>query len=977
MINPLQLLDDARRIKEQGLPGFDASLVSWADDGTIEVALEAVRSASHVSFDLETTGLNEYAPGARVVLLSLTLPKRGEMNAHTWLIPLSHKKGAWFGEWREILRRFAIAMQETGAPLIAHNGPFDVRWIAAHTGIDLSDRLTWDTMVAEHLLDENSSTKLKECVPRRFQVKRWDDFDLSSPGAAERAPLIQLGLYAARDTFWTWILYLAQQRDLWLADGLDPDEDPDSSQGIRLGNLAVECVMPMVRNLTGVQVRGLQLDQEWVREHLETLEQDEARERSVLVPRYKVENSIGDPSFAPTSKWFRAWTAQAVEKGDLRVDSLTGRGVPQWNKTVLNRQAREGSEVATKLLALRQASKQQEFLRSWMELVSPNSRIHANYNVGRVSTGRLSSSDPNLQQVSKALKPAFIPTPGYYIAEIDFSQIELRMAAFIARCEPMMEAYRRGDDLHRLMAAEVTQKDPGEVSGAERQQAKACIAAGSLVDTDRGPVPIEEVMLEDLVWDGGNWVRHGGVVYQGIRKVASWDGLTATADHLVLLQDSSTVCFGYAYTNSRHLARTSPSFTAAGVPSSGGLHSEGRASSQDAPRDVHPMREVLQEGCCEHYSRNRPGVYMPTCCEVRPRSSGGGTGGAVRRDGAAVQAPRHRDDQELWGSRNQGAVSVPRGVHSLGLGEIASPDVPRSGHRSDRLGRGLRGGELALDLQVRESGEQAVNATCSVHGSGGCPNAFVAPAETGRSSVPTVPPVGPSVAIEGSKPPGDSEVPEEPQGSPVYDIANAGPKHCFSVSGRLVHNCNFGFLYGQEAPGFVNYAESSYGVLLTLDEAVEMREAFFTRWEGMAEWHESVARRVRREGFVTSPIGRVRRLEDALGNDAYLVAQAERQAINSPVQSFASDIMQMTAADIGGQFGNPVPRVRIVGTVHDSLVVEVPIDDWQRSVGRVMRRMINPHHLLERLGCYLDVPLAVESSVGTRWGLSDVATVVS
>jgi DNA polymerase-1 len=662
MIRPLELLNNAREVKAAGLPGFDATLVSWADDDTIDLALESVRSASHVSFDLETTGLNEFAPGARVALLSLTVPRRGEMNAHTWLIPLSHKKGPWFGEWREILRRFAIAMQETEAPLIAHNGPFDVRWIAAHTGIDLSPFLAWDTMVAEHLLDENSSTKLKECVPRRFNVKRWDDFDLSSPGAAERAPLIQLGLYAARDTYWTWILYLAQQRDLWLADGLDPDEDPDASQGIRLGNLTVECVMPMLRNLTNVQVQGLRLDQEWVHDRLESLSQEEEQEFSDLVARYEVENSIGDPSFAPTSKWFRAWTAQAVEKGDLRVDALTRKGIPQWNKTVLKRQEREGREIASKLLVLRQASKQQEFLRSWMDLVSPESRIHAKYNVGRVSTGRLSSSEPNLQQVTKALKPAFIPTPGYYIAEIDYSQIELRAAAFIARCTPMIEAYQHGDDLHRLMAAEVTGKSPEEVTALERQQAKAA---------------------------------------------------------------------------------------------------------------------------------------------------------------------------------------------------------------------------------------------------------------------------------------------------------------------------NFGFLYGQEAFGFVNYAESSYGVLLTLEQAVAMRNAFFERWEGMEQWHMAVSRRVRRNGFVTSPVGRVRRLEDALGGDEYLVAQAERQAINSPVQSFASDIMQLTAADIGGQFGNPVPRVRIVGTVHDSLVVEVPIDDWQRCIGRAMQRMINPHKLLERLGCRLDVPLAVEASVGSRWGLADVATVVS
>src|SRR3546814_19773391 len=79
--------------------------------------------------------------------------------------------------------------------------------------------------------------------------------------------------------------------------------------------------------------------------------------------------------------------------------------------------------------------------------------------------------------------------------------------------------------------------------------------------------------------------------------------------------------------------------------------------------------------------------------------------------------------------------------------------------------------------------------------------------------------------------------------------------------------------------------------------------------------------------------------------------------------------MQTVAADISGGFGNPVPGVQMVSTVHDSIVLQVPADDWKRAVAQTMRRMINPHHLLEPMCCYLDVQLAVEDTVGTRWGL--------
>src|SRR3546814_1081388 len=85
----------------------------------------------------------------------------------------------------------------------------------------------------------------------------------------------------------------------------------------------------------------------------------------------------------------------------------------------------------------------------------------------------LSSSETTLQQGTKTLRPAFVPDPGHLVVEIDYTQFELRAAAFIARCEPMIEAYQRGDDLHRLMAAQITGKRPEDVTPDERQRAKA------------------------------------------------------------------------------------------------------------------------------------------------------------------------------------------------------------------------------------------------------------------------------------------------------------------------------------------------------------------------------------------------------------------------------------------------------------------------------------------------------------------------
>src|SRR3546814_8276010 len=111
--------------------------------------------------------------------------------------------------------------------------------------------------------------------------------------------------------------------------------------------------------------------------------------------------TAADVSWAPTSNWFRAWADQQVAAQRLRIDSMTGTGRPQWNSAVLKRQKREGNAVAERLLELRQAAKKAEFLSSWQELVTPDSRIHASYNMIRVSTRRLSSTEQKLQPEQK------------------------------------------------------------------------------------------------------------------------------------------------------------------------------------------------------------------------------------------------------------------------------------------------------------------------------------------------------------------------------------------------------------------------------------------------------------------------------------------------------------------------------------------------------------------------------------------------
>ena len=460
--------------------------------------VRAIHSSQKVVMDLETTGLDEYAEAggdtnggypARIVLASLTLPnaERAAAGAYNWrtfggeqpmtyLVPLSHPASPLIGVWRKVMAIVGREINRSGRPFVNANIKFDARWVFAQAGVDLSDRIEWDTTVSSQLVDTEARTRLKIRAARDFGIEEWDDFDLSTPGAAEQVDLIQLGEYAARDTYYTWKIE-EEHRDQMFLTGDEEPFDSDDIQMARLGKVATYVAMPTVKTLTKVEQRGFLLDVDWVHAKIEEMDALRLKACEDILSLYGTPPAPAPAkdgvTTAATSKWFQGFVAQAIEAGDLRVTARTDSGNAQWNKAVLIAQQRQGSPAADALLRHRDATKTLEFLRSWLELKDPNNVIHATYNVGFVRTGRLSCASPNLQQCAGSLKPAFIPRPGHVLLDLDYSQVELRVAAFISRSQPMIEAFQRGDDLHRLLAAKIAGKAPEDVTSLERKRAKA------------------------------------------------------------------------------------------------------------------------------------------------------------------------------------------------------------------------------------------------------------------------------------------------------------------------------------------------------------------------------------------------------------------------------------------------------------------------------------------------------------------------
>lgn len=173
---------------------------------------------------------------------------------------------------------------------------------------------------------------------------------------------------------------------------------------------------------------------------------------------------------------------------------------------------------------------------------------------------------------------------------------------------------------------------------------------------------------------------------------------------------------------------------------------------------------------------------------------------------------------------------------------------------------------------------------------------------------------------------------------------------------------NFGYLYGMWWKKFKIYARDNYGVTVSDDEAQASREAFFELYPAFPKWHDKQRRFAQVNGYVRSLSGRKRRLPAAMGGrDTPERREAQRQAINSPVQSFANELNLMAALQMRKEFSRN--WFRLVGTVHDAVLIEVRNDKVEHVYKRGLEIMSQPE-LLEDFEIELGVPIEAEAKIG-------------
>ena len=208
----------------------------------------------------------------------------------------------------------------------------------------------------------------------------------------------------------------------------------------------------------------------------------------------------------------------------------------------------------------------------------------------------------------------------------DYSAIEARLTAWAAGEDSVLESFRNGEDIYVATA----ERMGGAKAGFDRQRGKSatlgCIAEGSLVLTDRGLVPIENVDIADKVWDGIEFVQHDGVVYKGQKEVMFWDGLTATPDHKVWASfegRTQVVRLDYAASHSARLVRTG----------------YGEAQNVTEDRATATVYDILNAGPRHCFTVSN--VLVHNC------GFGGGAGALLNLGGAKIY-PKGTPDDVIW-----------------------------------------------------------------------------------------------------------------------------------------------------------------------------------------------------------------------------------------------------------------------------------------------------------------------------------------
>ncbi|MCK5794674.1 MAG: hypothetical protein KAH12_08200, partial [Anaerolineales bacterium] len=415
---------------------------------------EVLSKASQIAFDTETTSKDQMQ--AKLVGISLAVSEDGG-----YYVPVGHNEGEQLllDQVLDVLRG---PLTNPAIPKLGHNLKYDYV-LLARAGL-MVQPLSFDSMIAEWLINPSSrNLGLKKLAWVRLDRLMSEIETLIGKGKSQitmaEVTIQDAARYAVEDAVMVLMLHPI------LLQGLKDTGSTDLYRNIE---------MPLVSILAGMEMEGIGLDTAFLAEmsiRLET-ELDQLEE--------KIFKGVGHVFNLNSPKQLSEALFQTLKLSPPGRSSKTASGYYSTAADVLVFLKKE-HQVPAWVLQYREYSKlKSTYVDALQVQVNPaTKRVHTSYNQTGSVTGRIASTNPNLQNIpvrtelGKQVREAFIASPGMTLVAVDYSQIELRVAAHMAQDQAMLEAFREGRDIHTTTAAAIYDIPLEEVSSEQRREAKA------------------------------------------------------------------------------------------------------------------------------------------------------------------------------------------------------------------------------------------------------------------------------------------------------------------------------------------------------------------------------------------------------------------------------------------------------------------------------------------------------------------------
>ncbi|MGC9530047.1 MAG: DNA polymerase I [Candidatus Bipolaricaulaceae bacterium] len=448
----LRLLEFRTLLAELKLePAADADCHLVLTEAEFSQLVRRLETVEEFALDLETTGRDPLTADIVGVALAV-VPGQG------YYVPVAHAYPGAPSQLPldQVLAGLRPLLAAPRPRIIGQNLKYDLEVLARH-GVEVQG-VGFDAMLAHWLLRPDAPSHSLEAVARDelgLRVRSYREL-LAAAGEASMAevPLDRAGAYAAQDAEVVCRLRPALTERLRQA---------------RLLDLFDEVEVPLVEVLSWMERRGVLVDPQVLRE--------QGKEVEILLERVREEMfALAGEPFNPSS--VPQVRRVLFDRLGLPVVARTRTG-PSTNTHVL-RELAARHELPAKLIAYRELEKlRNTYIDKLPEYVHPRTgRVHTSFNQTGTATGRLSSSEPNLQNIPARhavgvdIRRAFVAPRGRLLLAADYSQVELRILAHLSGDRRLADVFHRGEDLHRRTAAELFGVDPAQVDARQRAVAK-------------------------------------------------------------------------------------------------------------------------------------------------------------------------------------------------------------------------------------------------------------------------------------------------------------------------------------------------------------------------------------------------------------------------------------------------------------------------------------------------------------------------